>query len=317
MNPEFLKILRCPACKKQLTEQKSSLVCTSCNNALPIIGGIAVFLSQKQLSDFFNQESLGKYLSEASKIKGIIAKSENFIEGLKEIVAVVNMNDFQKKYAEETCQWEDDLNNPEAERANKRTTEIIAEKARITDARTILDWPSGKGCFLRTILDKVRQNTLIVCLDIDFVELASLKAFLQRGSKEQKILFVNADARQMPFNAEVFDAVTAWGGFIEVPDAPKAIAESFRVLAKNGCFAGDGEVYKENSESMKIAEKLRIDSLVSKEKIEKCLIDVEFKNIFLESVFEGYDKDNLRDDERAPLPARGDWFGLVVAGGQK
>lgn len=312
MNPEFINLLQCPACKTKLTEQNNFLTCTSCGNNFPIIDGIVVLLSQKQLSDFFNQESLGKYLS---KRRESIITSQNFVEGLKEIVAFVEKDDFQKKYMVETCNW-NDLNNEEAERANKNTTEVLADKAHIAEAAKILDWPTGKGCFLRTILDKVKKSAFIVCLDIDFVELASLKAFLERCGKGENILFVNADVRQMPFNTGAFDAVTAWGGFIEVPESQKAIAESFRVLAKDGFFAGDGEVYKENSESMKIAKKLGISFLASKERIEKCLIDVEFRNIFIESVFEGYDRSNPGPNE-APLPVRGDWYSLVIASGQK
>lgn len=312
MNSKFLDLLQCPTCKTKLSEQNISLLCTSCGNKFAIVDGIVVLLSQKQLADFFNQELFGKYLSER---KEAIATSQDFVEGLKEIIAFVKKDDFQNKYAAETCDW-NDLNNDEAERANKRTTEILADKAHIVEADKILDWPTGKGCFLRTMLDKVKQDAIIVCLDIDFVELASLKEFLKRQGKGENILFVNADVRQMPFGDKFFDAVTAWGGFIEVSESPKAVMESFRVLAESGYFAGDGEVYKENSESMKIAEKLGISSLASKERIEKCLMNVGFKNIFIESVFEGYDRSNASPDE-APLPARGDWYSLVVASGQK
>jgi len=319
MKPEFLNILQCPACKTKLTEQQNFLTCTNCGNNFHIVDGIAVLLSQKQISDFFNQESLGKYLSKQylSERKKFITTSQNFVEGLKEIIAFVKKDDFQKKYAAETCNW-NDLNDDEAERANKSTTEILADKAHIREASKILDWPTGTGCFLRTIIDKVKRDAFIVCLDIDFVEITSLKEFLKERGKGENILFVNADARQMPFDTGVFDAVTAWGGFIEVSESPKAVAESFRVLKKRGFFAGDGVLYKENSESMKIAEKLGIDSLANKERIEKCLVDVGFNNIFIESVFDGYDKDDITfESDRAPLPAHGDWYSLVIASGQK
>ena len=209
-----------------------------------------------------------------------------------------------------------DLNNDEIERANQRTCEILADKAHIAEANTILDWPTGKGCFLRTMLDKVQQDSIIICLDIDFVELASLKAYLDNQGKGSNVYFVDADARDMPFQSNVFDAVTAWGGFIEVPEAPKAVSESYRVLKQGGYFAGDGEVYEENSESIRVAERIGVGYLISRERIENCIADSGFRDIYTESVFEDYDRTEPGPD-RCPLPACGDWFGIIVASGRK
>jgi ubiquinone/menaquinone biosynthesis C-methylase UbiE len=240
---------------------------------------------------------------------------QDYGEGLKKIAAFVQQDDYQKKYMVNACD-RSDLNNDEIERANQQTYEMLADKAHIAEASTILDWPTGKGCFLRTMLDKVQQDSMIICLDIDFIELASLKAYLQNQQKADNVYFVNADVRQMPLPSEVFDAVTAWGGFIEVPEAPKAISESYRVLKQGGCFAGDGEVYEENSESIKIAERIGVGYLISQDRIEDCIADSGFRDIYTESVFEDYDRTEPGPD-RCPLPAYGDWFGIVVASGRK
>jgi len=317
MKNKLITKLRCPDCQSPLKAGEKSLTCSIsiCNRELPIVNGIIIFLSQKQLTDFFKREEIGKYLASENKIKQVL-ESKNFIDGLKEIIEHVSSDEFQKKYEAETCQWAGDLNNKEAETANKKTTEVLAEKVHIQNADTILDWPTGKGCFLRTILNKVKSTAQIACLDIDFVELASLKVFLERKNKAKNILFVNADARHFPFTDETFDAVTAWGGFIEVPESPKAVKESYRVLKPNGWFAGNGEVYKQNSESMKIADKMGIGHLATKERIRQCLNEAGLKNIFCETLFEGEDQ-TVPGPDQAPLPAYGDWYGLVVAGGQK
>lgn len=222
---------------------------------------------------------------------------------------------FKKKYETETCQDEEELGE-KVNTAIKKTMAIMAEKVHINEADTILDWASGQGCFLRTILDKVKPTTQIACLDIDFFRLSSLKVFLERKNKAKNILFVNSDARQMPFTDETFEVVTSFGGFIEVPESLKAVKESHRVLKSNGWFTGSGDVYKQNSESMKIADKMGIGYLATKERIKKCLNQAGFRNTFFKTLFEGKDQ-TIPGPDQASLPAHGDWFGLVVAGGQK
>jgi ubiquinone/menaquinone biosynthesis C-methylase UbiE len=48
------------------------------------------------------------------------------------------------------------------------------------------------------------------------------------------MLFVVADARNMPFKDNVFQSVTAWGGTTEIENAEAGLTETFRVLERNG-----------------------------------------------------------------------------------
>jgi hypothetical protein len=69
---------------------------------------------------------------------------------------------------------------------------------------------------------------------------------------------------------------------------------------------------------MKIAERLGLDSLVTKNKLEAAMRFIGFKNLEYDVLFEGHDVDlDTPDEERCPLPARGDWFCRIVASGQK
>ncbi len=132
------------------------------------------------------------------------------------------------------------------------------------------------------------------------------------------MLFVVADARNMPFKDNVFQSVTAWGGTVEIENADAGFEETFRVLENNGWFGASGEQYKENSPSMRIAEQIGVSSLVTKNKLEAAMKRIGFRNPQHEVLFEGYDiDDNLSDEERCPLPARGDWYQYIVASGQK
>ena len=67
---------------------------------------------------------------------------------------------------------------------------------------------------------------------------------------------------------------------------------------------------------MELAHKMNIDYLATKEKIKQCLSELGFRNIFLNALFEGEDK-TVPEQGQAPLPAYGDWYELVVAGGEK
>ena len=307
---ELIKCLRCPACQSSLEFSKKGLFCPKCKREFPIVDDIVILLSQKQLIEFFKREEIKKYFSSEKKVERIL-NSKNFVDGLEEVAEFVSSDEFQRKYERKIYQkslsWKEYV---------KKSIKLLAERAHIEHANLILDWPTGKGHFIRHVLNKIKPTAQIACLDIDFVELASLKAFLERKNKAKNILFVNSDARQLPFADKTFDAVTAWGGFIEVPNAPKSVKESYRVLKSRGWFAGSGEIYKQNSKSMKLAHKMNIDYLATKEKIKQCLRESGFRNVFFETLFEGEDQTTPKPGQ-APLPAYGDWYGFVVAGGEK
>lgn len=50
------------------------------------------------------------------------------------------------------------------------------------------------------------------------------------------VVFLVGDAQEMPFDDDVFDAVTCGFGLMHVPDQPKALAEVARVLRPGGRF---------------------------------------------------------------------------------
>lgn len=310
MKNELMQKLMCPDCMSSLESEISSLRCINCDRKMPIIGGTVIFLTQNQLNNFFKREDIVEYYNLQNSISKILA-SESYLDGLKEILEFVSTDEFQNQHEAEISRWRGgDLNDPEAEAENMSTIDIMSERTHIQQADVILDWPTGNGHFLRGVLDRLKSAAQIACLDIDYSAIATLKVFLERKGKADNILFVASDARQMPFIDESFEAITAWGGFIEVPDSCQAIRESWRLLKSNCWFAGDGDIYKPDSESMKLANKLGIGHLATFENIYKCLKETSFRNIFLETVGEGFDK-SLPDPDRPPLPVIGDWSGLV------
>ncbi len=136
-----------------------------------------ILLSQKQLIEFFKREEVKKYFTSENKVEQIL-NSKNFVDGFEEIIKYVSSDKFQKEYERKilrkSSSWEDHI---------KASLDLLAEKARVKHADFILDWPTGKGHFIRHVLDKIKPTAQIACVDIDFVELASLKAFLERKNK--------------------------------------------------------------------------------------------------------------------------------------
>ncbi|MCE9619073.1 MAG: bifunctional demethylmenaquinone methyltransferase/2-methoxy-6-polyprenyl-1,4-benzoquinol methylase UbiE [Planctomycetes bacterium] len=68
------------------------------------------------------------------------------------------------------------------------------------------------------------------------LEIARAKSARHDGA-DPRILFVEADATQLPFHTSTFDAVTIAFGLRNVSDPAKAIAEFFRVLRPGGVMA--------------------------------------------------------------------------------
>lgn len=89
----------------------------------------------------------------------------------------------------------------------------------------ILDLAAGTGMSSRRLAD---AGALVVPADLSF-------NMLSEGRKRQPDLpFVNADALQLPFADDTFDAVTISYGLRNVEDTPAALAEMLRVTAPGG-----------------------------------------------------------------------------------
>lgn len=309
-----LNLFRCP-CGGDFSESNDSLNCLSCIRSYPNINGIPVFLDQQEMISFFKKESIG-HVYHSDMINEIIERKD-FVRGLHEIYHHVSTDEFQNNYEADMFDgWDDDMTE-EQNSINQKRLILLSDLARVPSAKTILDWPTGNGVCLKAFIDRIPDDASVYALDIDFPRLASLKTYFERHKKGQGVTFVVGDARHMPFRNEMFEAIVSLGGFIEVPHADRAVKESFRVLSKNGWFACDGDVFHEDSPSMSIAKGLGNDFLATQERINACMHETGFRNISSELIYEGIDTSTLPDQERCPLPARGDWFGMVEVSGQK
>jgi ubiquinone/menaquinone biosynthesis C-methylase UbiE len=213
---------------------------------------------------------------------------------------------------------EDSGISKEAARAIAQSREELVRLSRATSATRVLDWPTGGGYCLTYLMNQVAAGTLVAGLDINFGSLARSKIYFDEYGLSDNMLFVVADARNMPFKDNVFQSVTACGGTVEIENAYAGFKETFRVLQDDGWFGVSGDQYKENSPSMRIAERLGLNPLATKDKLQAAMERIGVRNFQYEVLFEGYDVDDIwPDEERCPLPARGDWYQHIVASGQK
>lgn len=310
-----ISILQCPICKDSLSQEGNYLVCISCKSAFPVIDNIAVFLTKDDLSDFASQA----WGSELQSWGFTYVSNEEPIENLQKIYEEATTEGKTMRLYNTGVFPSDPSISDELSRAVANSRDEIVNLSNAKSAKRILDWPTGPGCCLHHLANQVEPETLVVALDVHFRTLAHIKPYYDKFGLSDNMLFVVADARKMPFKDNVFQAVTAMGGTVEIADADIGLRETFRVLEDSGWFGVSGDQYTENSPSMEIAERLGLGSLATRNRFEAAMERTGFKNLQYEVLFEGFDivSDNLPDEERCPLAARGDWFQHVVASGQK
>ena len=99
---------------------------------------------------------------------------------------------------------------------------------------TVLDIATGTGD-LALLLSRTIPGLRITGSDISSKMLERARRKFDR-IPQATIQLIEADAMQLPFDSESFDAVTVAFGIRNVPDPAKAFSEIRRVLKPGGCF---------------------------------------------------------------------------------
>ena len=101
---------------------------------------------------------------------------------------------------------------------------------------TALDVAGGTGDVAMRIVDASHGNASATVLDINGSMLAVGRERVRKRGLEDRIDFVEANAEDLPFADESFDAYTIAFGIRNVPDIAAALAEAYRVLKPGGRF---------------------------------------------------------------------------------
>lgn len=95
----------------------------------------------------------------------------------------------------------------------------------------VLDVGTGKGRF---VVPLARQVPKVTTLDINAEEQQVARLEAAYAGVEERIVFLQADARFLPWRAGTFDGVTSWNVFHHLDDPLRVFLEMLRVLKPAG-----------------------------------------------------------------------------------
>lgn len=319
-NPkEFVEIFKCPDCANKLIVEGENMKCEKCGRVIPVYNGVAIFLSQEEWKEFFGKNfNFDNFTWDEEKdfFKEALEQAD-YSKSIEMIDKYTDSEKNKKDFAEMIDSSSIGIDDPEQEKAVIDANDKMVERGMVHNPKMILDWPTGPGACIRRLIKKAQKDTVIVSSEINLSSIFRLKKYLEAKGLADNIIFVNNDVIKMPFRNEIFDLVTVFGLTVEVPEPDKALGETHRVMKIGGLLLGDGDMYREDSPSLKIADEGNAGQLATEKRFSEKMSELGFKNIEVEVAYEGYDKDDLPDEERCPLPAKGDWFSFVIVKAEK
>ena len=108
----------------------------------------------------------------------------------------------------------------------------LAERASATHPHDVLETAAGTGVLTRALASQLPANARIVATDLNQPMLDRAKS----QSGDTRIEWRQADALQLPFEAETFDVVACQFGAMFFPDKVQGYKEACRVLKPGGRF---------------------------------------------------------------------------------
>ncbi|WP_158886733.1 class I SAM-dependent methyltransferase [Amycolatopsis anabasis] len=110
---------------------------------------------------------------------------------------------------------------------------LARESLELDRARTVLDVCCGPGNFTRHFGETLGDDGVAVGLDVS----PPMLARAVRDNTGERVAYVRADARELPFPDKTFDAVSCFAALYLVPEPFRVLDELVRVLAPGGRIA--------------------------------------------------------------------------------
>src|SRR5437588_6693592 len=109
----------------------------------------------------------------------------------------------------------------------------LVTRVDVPDGSAVLEIACGTGIVTRRLRDRLAASTKLVATDLNE---AMMNHASRKFGEDENVEWKQADATDLPFSDQSFDAVLCQFGLMFVPDKPQAIRETHRVLKPGGKF---------------------------------------------------------------------------------
>ena len=107
----------------------------------------------------------------------------------------------------------------------------LAGRLEVAEGASVLEVACGTGILTRRLLERLPGGARLTATDLNG---AMMEYAARKFSDGEAVEWRQADACELPFGDESFDAVACQFGFMFVPDKAKAFGEALRVLKPGG-----------------------------------------------------------------------------------
>ena len=226
----------------------------------------------------------------------------------------INVAD-QSKYDEIRKQYDSYLREDQKcamQKTKDRLVNYVVESCADPNC-AVLDVATGMGTFILDLAEGCSRDALLVGTDIDERPLRGALNRARKASVYDRLSFIVTDAKHLCFGKGSLLTVSSYFGFDNVPETSLAFKETARVLGDGGRLFFSSLWLKENSDSIRLAEKHNVCQIASEERLNKALERAGLVRDFVEEIYSGVWPHNPMD----LLPVEGDQYSHVIVHARK
>jgi len=237
--------------------------------------------------------------------------------------AKMSTNEFQwkvdvadeKKYYAIRKQYDSYFREDQIAAMQKMRTKLVDRVASLCRGsnNVVLDVATGMGTFVLPLLEKVAEDTLVIGTDIDEKPLRGAMNKAKNAGTYPRLSLIVTDAKHLAFRKSSLSTISSYFGLDNVPEASLAFVECARILRSGGRLVFVSLWYKEDSESMKLAEKHHVSEIASEIRLNKVLKKAGLLLDSVEEMYSGVWPHNPMD----LLPVEGEEYSHVIVQARK
>jgi len=285
LHKKVLQLLECPVCRTPMVFDGEATDNRLFNGYLKCMGG-----------HFYQVKE------EIGLVKDAKLSAKEF-EWKVDVTDERKYDEIQRKYASYLSdELKTALNN-----LTDKLVQSVLDSCREVDYM-VLDIASGMGRLILQLASKSLENIIVIGTDVSEKPLRGAMNKAKKGTVYQKLSLIVTDAKHLAFKKEALSTVSSYFGFDNIPETILALNEIFRVLKPNGKAIFSSIWLREDSKSIKLAEKYRVGQIASENRLKRSLEKIGFKLDWIKEIYSGVWPYNPMD----LLPVQGDEFSYVI-----